>query len=217
MMFRQLTCVLLVHVLFFSLILLMTSGLAHADFYKYTDNTGAVCISNTLDAVPKQYRSTMKVVRDDSLEKKDPGARRSSPPAASPSPAGQPQKTAPSSGSMPSEPQQKDVTSETSSPAGAGTPASQPWRQPLMYGGALVALFLVVRKVVASISSPQLSRVIYLAFFLGVFAFGFKLYADHVVNGYFTAKTRIMAMFEKANRREAPPVPVLPGSQEGTE
>lgn len=204
MMLWQFVCVSLLS------LLLLTAAPAHADFYKYTDKTGSVCISNTIDAVPKQYRATMQIVRDEALEKKDPVARR---PSAS-SQSAQPQRAVPalpSSGPQPSPSQQNQLQTDASSPAATGAPAGQRWRQPLMYGGAIVVIFLVVRKVISAISSPQLARVIYLAFFLGVFTFGYKLYADHVVNGYFTTKTRIMAMFEKANRRE---VPNLPGLKE---
>ena len=210
MMLWQFLCVLLLP------LLLMAAGPAHADFYKYTDKNGSVCISNTLDTVPKQYRATMQIVRDETLEKKDPGVRRPSSPAAASDQSAQPQRALPalpSSGSQTSESRQNELQPNTSPPAATGAPAGQRWRLPLMYGGAIVVIFLVARKVMSSTSSPQLSRVIYLAFFLGVFTLGFKLYADNVVNGYFTAKTRIMAMFEKANRREAPH---LPGLQEGS-
>jgi hypothetical protein len=49
-----------------------------------------------------------------------------------------------------------------------------------------------------------LGRVIYLAFFLGVFVFAYKAYADHVTNSYFSIKNKILVMFEKSNRREMP-------------
>lgn len=216
MMLWQLMRISSIPVLLFSLFFLIAAVPVHADFYKYTDNTGAVCISNTLDAVPKQYRSTMKIVRDDSLEKKDPGARRASA-AAAPVSSVQTQQAAPllpSSGSLPSAPQQKELAPDTPSRAPGGAPASQPWRLPLMYGGAIVVIFFIIRKLAASLPSQLLTRVIYLAFFLGVFVFGYKFYAEQVVSGYFTAKTRILALFEKANRREAPP---LSASQEGTQ
>lgn len=40
---------------------------AYADIYKYTDDSNAVCITNNLDSVPKKFRSSVKVIREDVL------------------------------------------------------------------------------------------------------------------------------------------------------
>lgn len=40
-------------------------GPCHADMYKYHDESGAVCITNSLDAVPKKFRKGMTVVKED--------------------------------------------------------------------------------------------------------------------------------------------------------
>lgn len=48
-------------------IVLLLSGYAQsfADMYKYQDESGAVCITNSLDSVPKQFRKSMAVVREE--------------------------------------------------------------------------------------------------------------------------------------------------------
>lgn len=61
-----------------------------------------------------------------------------------------------------------------------------------------------MRKLSSLLSSALLAKVIYLAFFLGVFAFAYKSYAEHVTSSYFSIKKKVLAMFEKANRREMP-------------
>ncbi len=40
----------------------------YADIYKYTDDTGSVCITNSLEKVPKRFRSSMTVVKEDVLQ-----------------------------------------------------------------------------------------------------------------------------------------------------
>jgi hypothetical protein len=56
--------------------LLFLSPSAWAEFYKYTDSSGAVVITNKLEDVPQRYRQRVKVVWDEDLEVKDPLARR---------------------------------------------------------------------------------------------------------------------------------------------
>lgn len=40
---------------------------AYADIYKYTDDSNAVCITNNLDSVPKKFRSSVKITKEDVL------------------------------------------------------------------------------------------------------------------------------------------------------
>ena len=73
-------------------------------------------------------------------------------------------------------------------------------------------------RIAAQLSSPQLARVLYLAFFLGVFVFAYKSYAETVVGRYFTIKTKIVSMFRKANVRQAEELdkqPQVPDRQDG--
>ena len=74
----------------------------------------------------------------------------------------------------------------------------------VVVAGFFTALLLVV-KISSLISSPQLVRVIYLSFFLTVFVYGYKVYADHVVGSYFSVKQKVLSMFMKANEREGLP------------
>lgn len=163
---------------------------ARADFYKYKDSTGAVCITNDRNAVPPKYRASMKVVHDETLEKQDPGARKQPP-----------QETPPSA-----------AAGVEQAPAPAAAPPSRsdsltgrfPWLKPLAFVAGIVALFMAVAKVSTLLPSPLLGRLIYLAFFLGVFVFGYKVYADSMLESYRTIKTKTLAMFVKANERQAP-------------
>ena len=93
-----------------------------------------------------------------------------------------------------------------------------PWLKPLGVVAGLLVGFLAVIRIAAQLSSPQLARVLYLAFFLGVFVLAYKSYAESVVERYFTIKTKIVSMFRKANVRQAEelnPQPQVPERQDG--
>lgn len=51
-------------------ILLCPLSQAAADIYKYTDDSGSVCMTNTLNSVPKKYRSSMTVIKEESPAQK---------------------------------------------------------------------------------------------------------------------------------------------------
>ena len=169
------------------------SGAACADYYKYTDGRGVVCITNSLGTVPPKYRATMKVIREETLANKDKGSRTEDPREASVLPEAAPQAVVPNNA----------LSGEPTSFMGRLF-ARFPWSRPLCaVFGALMAFFFV-RKLSSHISSALLGRVIYLAFFVGVFVFAYKAYADHVTNSYFSIKNKVLVMFEKSNRREMP-------------
>jgi len=173
-------------VLLLTPLLTLTCLPARADFYSYTDSNGAVCMTNTLSAVPPQYRSGMKVVKEEAPPKQEapPRPRKGTTPVQAPQP-------------------------ETAAPP--DDPPAQPGWQlpgrfapatPLLYSGVIVTIFLVIRRLVQQLSSALLARMIYVGFFLGVFVYAYKSYAEHVVGNYFTVKARILKMYEKANRRD---------------
>jgi hypothetical protein len=170
---------------------------AHADYYKYTDKTGAICITNTLDSVAPKYRAAMKVVREATLEKKDRATRIKTPLRDAPAPE------APAA----VEERKQEASAAPTSTFGRLS-ARFPWFKPVIAVCAILCTFLVVWKLSAILPSALFARLIYLAFFLGVFVFVFKSYADHLSNSYFTVKTKFIALFEKTNRREVPdPIP----------
>lgn len=171
--------------------LLLDRTQSAADYYKYTDKTGAVCISNTRDSVPPAYRTSMKVIREETLAKKDKASRIETTPRDATAP--------PSPGAAE---EQKPVAPPTPVSTFSQTSA-RPWIKPALVVCAILCTFLAIRKLSALIPSALLARLIYLAFFLGAFVFVYKSYADHLSNGYSTVRTKILAMFEKANRREA--------------
>lgn len=167
----------------------LTPALSNADYYKYTDNRGIVNMTNKLENVPAKYRFTMKVVREE--KKKAPAAE------LQPT-AGAEQQTAPvlEQQALP-EPEQK-AESSFSRLCGRFV-----WLKPLLYVLGGVALFVVVIKV-ASLLGPMLSKVIYLTFFLGVFVFLYKAYAEYVVTSSAKIKENAVNMMKKSSNRELP-------------
>ncbi len=167
----------------------LTPALSSADYYKYTDNRGTVNITNKLESVPSRYRSTMKVVREE--KKKAPAAELQST-------AGAEQQAAPAleQQAVP-EPEQKPESS-FSRLCGRFV-----WLKPLLYVMGGVALFVVVIKV-ASQLGPMLSKVIYLSFFLGVFVFLYKAYAEYVVTSSARIKENAVNIMKNSSNRELP-------------
>jgi len=192
---RKLTVITVKTAVFATLVSMMgvggLSGAACADYYKYTDGRGVVCITNSLGTVPPKYRATMKVIREETLAKKDKGAVKEASREASVLPEGAPQAAAPNNA----------LSGEPTSFMGRMF-ARFPWSRPLCVVFAILMAFFLVRKLSSQVSSALLGRVIYLAFFLGIFVFAYKAYADHVTNSYFSIKNKILVMFEKSNRRE---------------
>ncbi len=169
------------------LIICQAAQEAGATYYKYRDGRGEVCITNKLESVPIKYRSTVKVINDEELTRKDWGARKqanTAPPVAEESPARKPG---------------GDTASE--SPFGR-LAANYPWVKLLAIVCGAVAGFLIVAKLVSHLPSPQLARLVCLVYFFSIFLFVYKTYADHLVDGYFTIKKKVVTMFRKANERE---------------
>lgn len=178
---------------FASLLLLEGNRPANADYYRYTDKTGTVCMTNTLDSVPHKYRATMKVIREETLAKKDRRTRIESPHDAPPQPA---------AGVAPEE--KKDVTPPEQASPLTRLASAPPWEKAALIACVIACLFLIVRKLTNLLPSALLAKVVCLAFFLGTFVFLYKTYTDHLTNSFFTIKSRMIAMFEKSDRREAP-------------
>ena len=157
---------------------------ALADYYKYTDDGGTVCMTNKLSNVPAKYRQRMKVVREATLSAKDTKPKE---------PEGAPPQAVPVI-------QQEPV--ETLAPP-AGAPAgSFPWRKLMIFVAGSVAGLYAVTKAAGSLTSPLLGRVIYLLFFFGIFLFAYKSYADSLVTNYFSIKDKVLDMFKKSNVRQ---------------
>jgi len=170
---------------------------AHANYYKYTNKTGVVCITNSPDSVPLKYRTTMKVIREETLDIKDKATRIKTPSQVVPAP----------DPSSVTEERKKDTPAAPESTFGLLLVRFL-WFKPVIVVCSILCVFLIVRKLSTILPSALLARLIYLVFFLGAFVFVYKSYADHLSNSYFTIKSKFIALFEKANRREVPdPVP----------
>jgi len=180
------------------LIFCLTAGsvtAALADYYKYTDAGGAVNITNKLDAVPQRYRSRVKVISDDALSKQDRGARKGEQPA--------------------SAQEETPMPGDAAAPAPAAAPQGKiaelsarfVWFKPLLYLAAILAAFLAVIKLASVVPSAQLSKLIYLSFFIGVFVFLYQAYVEHVVADSLAVKEKAVTMMKKSSEREIP----LPG------
>lgn len=162
-----------------------------ADYYKYKDSKGAVCITNKLESVPPKYRAAMQVVRDQTLAKEDPAGQKEQAPAQAVFQEPPVQKTGPES-----------VAPAQATSRFAKLAARYPWFKPLAIVGGVCIGFAMVMKLAALLPSAQFSRLLYLAFFVGVFVFAYKSYADHVAGSYLNIKQKVLAMFVKANERE---------------
>lgn len=160
---------------------------ATADYYKYVDSKGTVCITNKLDAVPSRYRATMKLVRDDAPVRRGTDGQQE---AASPPP------------DTVAAPVRETVPREDATGWFGQMAARYAWFKPLAIIGGFFAGFLVVAKVAALLPSPQLARLICLVYFLGIFLFAYKAYADHLASSCVAIKEKVVTMFKKANERE---------------
>ncbi|UPU35078.1 hypothetical protein M1B72_16710 [Geomonas paludis] len=176
--------------LFFLLFLALIAGALPsrllADYYNYTDNRGVVHMTNKQQAVPAKYRATMKVTREE--PKKQPAAQA---------------------------PESQAVQQEAPAPQPGGfaqLAARHAWLKPLLVVAAIVALFVAVCKVASVLSSPMLSRVIYISFFVGVMVFLYKTYVDYMVESSMKIKERAVTMMKKSSNRELPdPAAGAPG------
>jgi hypothetical protein len=194
---------------------------ARADFYKYKDSRGTVCITNKLESVPARYRATMTVTREERLPPKDSAERKEAEQASPPA----------------TEAATQQAGQEAAAP---GQPTGRfgrlaarfPWLKPLAVLCGITAAFIGVTRIAAMLPSPQLAKLIYLAFFLGVFGFAYVSYARHLATSYLAIKEKMLVMFKKANEREGlrpgtgdkagrqiepEPSPALAGKGRGTE
>ncbi|WP_243373214.1 DUF4124 domain-containing protein [Geotalea sp. SG265] len=170
------------------LLVLLLHASVQADFYKYKDGKGTVHMTNKLETVPEKYRGTMKVIREDK-----PSIPTSAPEAG-------PQ-AAPDNSTAEKIDVQKQ--SDMQQPGKFGQLCARfPWLKPLLVVCAIAAAFPIIARLLEFLPSPQLARVVMIAFFLGSFVFVYKVYADHLSSGYVTIKERILTMFKKANERE---------------
>ncbi|HJV66745.1 MAG TPA: DUF4124 domain-containing protein [Geomonas sp.] len=172
--------------LFFSLLCLSffaTVSSALADYYTYTDGNGVINMTNRIDAVPKKYRSSMKVVKEE------------------------PKKLSPDRQLEQPEPARDEAAS-----AAAPAPAPQStfealcdrfvWLRPLSYLAGILALFLVVLKITSVIPSPLVSRLIYVVFALGVFGFLYQAYLGNVMQQTRKAMDDAKSIVEKSKTRQ---------------
>jgi hypothetical protein len=181
-------------------VMLGSAALALADYYKYTDASGAVTMTNKLDTVPQKYRSRVKVIREETLSKQDPGARKHQ--------------------------QAEPVQEEASAPKAAAAPASAPapqgkigelsaryvWFKPLLYLGGFIVALMVVIKLASVVPSAALSKLIYLSFFLGVGVFLYQAYIAHVVEESIAVKEKAVNSLQKANMQGLPPIDEAPAA-----
>lgn len=168
-----------------------------ADYYRYTDSHAVVHMTNRLDAVPAKYRASMKVIRE---EPKQKAAGRAT--AASESPA----ESAPA----------RQEASEREPGRFAQLASRHVWLKTFAVVAAITLLFLAVVKLASWLSSPMLSRVIYVSFFAGVMVFLYKSYVAYLVEGSMKLKDRAVIMMKKSSNREVPeaggPVPSDPSA-----
>ena len=156
-----------------------------ADYYRYTDSRGIVHMTNRLDSVPPKFRASMRVIREE--PKKEA--------------AGQ---AAPALGSASEGVSAQQEASEQKQGLFSRLASRHVWIKPIAVVAAITLLFLAVVKLSSWLSSPMLSRVIYISFFAGVMVFLYKSYVNYLVDGSMKLKDRAVIMMKKASNREAP-------------
>lgn len=177
------------------LVLWMTlSGvsLVRAEYYKYTDSNGVVHITNNLSSVPQKDQSRVKVITDEGLSRKDHGAPKRQAKM-------QQESDAPQGDAV-----QEAAAVPVPAPEGklAQLSAVHAWFKPLLFIAGTLGGFLVVIKVASAVPSAQLSKLIYLSFFIGVFVLLYKGYIDHVVADTIAVKQKAINIMKKSNVRE---------------
>jgi hypothetical protein len=174
--------------------------LACADYYRYTDNKGIICITNNLKAIPSKYRSTMKVIGEDKPGRLERGGQTQTPqegPSAvrEPAAAGHDRQAA---------------TTSLSDSRFVQFMERFPLIKLLIIIAGIVASSIIIIKLTSLIPSPQLARLINITFFLGLFVFAYKIYAESLVGNYFTVKTKVLGIFTRANVHEISETGVKP-------
>ncbi len=159
-----------------------------ADYYKYKDDKGSICITNVLESVPRKYRATMKVIPDGSSRKKVRTEQQQAEPEQ------------PAAGEQPAR-ISSPVPSRLSDRI-ARLAERWPWLKPSAIIFGIIAGFIIVFKLARVLPSPQMARLLYIIFFLGVFVIIYKSYVDYLVGGYTEIKHKVVTMFKKANERE---------------
>jgi hypothetical protein len=180
-------------------VLVGSAQVARADYYKYTDASGAINMTNKLDTVPQKYRSRVKVIHEETLSKQDPGARKQL-----------------------SEPVQEESSTPkvAAAPVAAVAPqgkmaefsARYIWFKPLLYLAGFFAALMVVIKLAALVPSAALSKLIYLSFFLGVGVFVYQAYIAHVVEESIAVKEKAVNSLQKANMQGLPSIDEAPAA-----
>lgn len=176
-----------------------------ADYYRYTDGRGVVHMTNRLESVPKKFRASMRVIREEP-KKEAAGQAAAAPDSAA--------------GSV-------SVTqgeAEQEQGLFARLASRHVWVKPLAVVVAITLLFLAVVKLASWLSSPMLARVIYISFFAGVMVFLYNSYVSYLVEGSMKLKDRAVIMMKKSSNREvpegggfAPAVPSLPSAVPSSE
>jgi hypothetical protein len=155
---------------------LLTPPLSDATFYKYRDSRGTVCITNECNKVPRQYRSRVKIIREDAPAPPPTAARQDAPGAV-----------------------EQDAPPDTQPVAKQEGWLARQWPLLKILGliGGLCWLALVVGRFVSALLPTMLGKVVRIAFFLGIGVFIFKSYSERVVNA-FTRLTSETATVQKA-------------------
>lgn len=175
------------------LMLAIAFGTAQAA-YRYLDDKGNACFTDDWRTIPVAYRASA-----------EPPV-----PELPPAPATPQYRTTPSSASPPvDQPEVTPTTQPETEPPPA--PPQGLWGKPEVriatYVAAAIAFMVLLFKLVDLLPSPQLGRLILLLAFVGVVTYGYKLYVENMVDGYFAIKRKTTALMERAMKREMTQLP----------
>ena len=174
---------------------LLGSGLlgvrtASADYYRYTDSSGTVCLTNNLKSIPERYRKKAVLVSKDAPKVEQPK------PAVSQPSADQ------AAGAAVSQPQ---------APTGFRERAAAMFTKERMMTALkiVVAIVLVVSAytgigmLATYLGCRQIGTLVRIVFTLGVLVYGFVMYADRMAAAFSKVKGEVTSAQQKSEMRSS--------------
>lgn len=172
---------------------LLGSGLlgvrtAFADYFRYTDSSGTVCLTNDLKSIPERYRKKAVLVSRDA-----PKAEQAKPAVSQP----------------PADQATEEAVSQPRAPEGFRERAAALFTKERMMTalkivGAImlvVAAYTGIGMLAAYLGCRQIGTVVRIVFTLGVLVYGFVMYADRMSAAFSRVKGEVTSIQQKSEKR----------------
>jgi len=166
----------------------LSAGPVCADYYRFTDERGSLCFVDDIKKIPEHCRASATLIRE---------AKPVPPPAEVPDPY------------LSRPPSHDGAPFITPAPATALIPTATSTTEsgPRQWGwlalclAAAGASMVLLYKLLKTLQSRQLARVILFVATMGILIFGYKLYVDQMVSNYFAVKSKVLQLMGKAMQR----------------